>query len=193
MIKSSYLLFCCVVFITLPAEAHTISQHIQELYGEVYFPLFILAALLPFVGPGISTGLGSSKSNKYKIPAQFILAMAASYLLSFFLNVPDFVISINRLSIVIIGLYLLIWKNPRPNITLTLNLVMGTTIGLEYGSFFAHSSEMRWLYLLIPSSGIVVFYLLVLLFSKDQIKNSSLRIISGCILILLGLIVILLT
>ena len=88
--------------------AHTISQHLEELYGETYLPLFIIAKILPFIGLGMLSsyqGLGILPFKNYWL---MIMGISLGFVLSQITHEFHFLLFANNVGIVVIGLLLLV-------------------------------------------------------------------------------------
>jgi len=173
--------------------AHTISQHLEELYGESYLPLFIIAKILPFIGLGM---LSSNKGNSFlslKNYWMFIVGICLGVLLSQWSHELNYFFIANNLGIVIIGLLLLV-MNLRHKIFIQLFVLLaGCTLGYEYNLNIVHADEFRWLFISLFLAGIAIFLILNQIQFYKQGANSIIRIAAGFLMVIAGLIVVLLT
>ena len=173
--------------------AHTISQHIQEMYGQAYLPLFILGALLPFVGPGVLAGKVSAGKKQFAIHLPLLLSVALGALGGFYIEVPEFILIFNRVSILLIGIVLVTVRGSVRSISKIFTVVLGLTLGMESGMYIDHGMEYRWLYILILAFGLLTFHIFSNIRFGQKTKAASFHLITGILLILSGLIVVLLT
>jgi hypothetical protein len=175
------------------AQAHTISQHLQELYGQAYMPLFILARLFPFIGLGLLAPKAEPEKSRATGYWPLFASLGAGLILGFFLSVPDFVIIINKSSILFIGFVLFF---PSQRFRIFKQIMMATialTIGIEYGLSISQASEFGWLHILLLITGLLLFHLTNMLKLNARNHRSTYKIVAACSLILAGLIVVLLT
>lgn len=173
--------------------AHTINQHVQEMYGLAYLPLFILAGLLPFTGAGVLAYEGKTEKKSFTIQWVFIVCIGIGILFGYYFDIPDYVLLFNRLSIIIIGIVLVMIKRSIQIIRVPIVTLLGLTLGMEYGFSISHSIEFMWLYFLILALGLIIFHLLKNFHISKQSRESVFHITTGIILIITGLFVVLLT
>ena len=193
--RKMYFLSFLLLLAILPqfSSAHTISQHIEELYGKVYLPLFIIAKLLPFIALGmLSYNQGQSRisvKNHWVLFAGIFLGMLFSFIQQ------DFTIFFigNSFGIILLGIISLLTQTPNREFIQLIIFVAGISLGYEHGQNIARAEEFRWLFISLLLGGIITFVLLYQIqFFQKGIK-STIRIMMGFILIIAGLIVILLT
>lgn len=190
-------MFSCVLLtLTIIPQisfAHTISQHLQELYGETYLPLFIIAKLLPFIG----LGMLSYKSGKSLIPfPNFWMLLTGIFLgiiLAFIHENLSFFFIANNFQVILLGFLLLIISKPNRLTIQLLLIIAGVSLGYEYNLNIAHAKEFKWLFVGLLITGLSIFILLSRVHFFEKGTKSIVRISTGFILVIAGLIVILLT
>ena len=196
MRKTQFILACIVLLSNSSPPlsfAHTISQHIQELYGETYLPLFVISKILPFFALGILSD--DRKPRNLAIGYSWILffGLLLGAIMTFIDSNLNYLIAINNFTVLLIGLILLLLNRPPENIILLLLLIFGISVGYEYTLTIAHAEEFKWLFIGILLTGLIIFkYLSKYQFFKTGIRN-VIRITAGLIFVVAGLIVILLT
>lgn len=186
------LLFIVFIYPT-SSNAHTISQHLEELYGQTYLPLFIIAKLLPFIGLGMLANATKSSQKNMGNQWFFILAIIAGIAIGYYFDVLQTLLVANKMSILIVGVLLLILNRPINFIAKILMIFFGCSLGYEYGLNIAHAVEFKWLFLLLLSIGISIFLTLSRFHFFKKGIYSTIRISVGIMLVIAGLIVILLT
>ena len=178
-------LFFSVIVFSIPVYAHTINQHLEELYGETYLPLFALARLLPFIGLGMLTFNANAKP--FKIKWYFIISLAVGVFLGFFIEVDRSIFWFNSLSVIASGIVLLTVTKSEKNWLYGLLVIFGITLGFEHGVYIAHAQEFRWLYLTILASGLMVFLLLSSIQFIGHQRRKLIVYFTGIFLILFGI------
>lgn len=192
--KKHFLYFLFFV-LTIPSNtyAHTISQHLEELYGDTYLPFYIISKLLLFVG----LGMLAFNNKKIKSPFQFRLLFFASIvpgmILGFLIEGGDFILMCNIISISLAGVLLLFNLNTSTHIFDGLFLFFGLTVGFEYGKYIRHTSDLLWFYIILLLCGLIVFLLLNNLRFIGNSRRNYLRHGVALFLIISGIIVVLLT
>lgn len=192
--KKHFLYFLFFV-LTIPSNtyAHTISQHLEELYGDTYLPFYIISKLLLFVG----LGMLAFNNKKIKSPFQFRLLFFASIvpgmILGFLIEGGDFILMCNIISISLAGVLLLFNLNTSTHIFDGLFLFFGLTVGFEYGKYISHTSDLLWFYIILLLCGLIVFLLLNNLRFIGNSRRNYLRHGVALFLIISGIIVVLLT
>jgi len=189
----SLLLLSFMLLIPHLTLAHTISQHLEELYGETYLPLFIIAKLLPFIGLGmLSYDQGSSKIP-WKNQRMLLIGILPGIILSYFTEDLQFLLIMNKVEILLFGFLLLIINRPKKFSIQMIILIAGISLGYEYGINTAHAREFKWLFISLLLIGVSIFLVLNRFqFFRNGVMN-LIRISSGILLVVAGLIVILLT
>jgi len=195
MRKIHFLSLLLFIFICIPQFlfAHTISQHLEELYGDTYLPFYIISKLLLFVG----LGMLAFNIKKIKSPFQFRLLFFASIIpgmiLGFHVEGGDFTLMYNNIGILLAGVLLLFNFDTSTRRFDNLFLLFGLTIGFEYGRYISHTGDLVWFYIILLSSGLIVFLLLNNLRFIGNSKRNYLRYGAALFLIIVGIIVVLLT
>ena len=180
-------------FIPHATFAHTISQHLGDLYGQTYLPVFIIAKILPFIG----LGMLAYDQGKSRIPIKnhwmVFIGVSTGGLLSLIQENLDFIFIMNNVGIVIFGLLLIFITTPNKQSIQLVLLLAGVTLGYEYGLNISHSIEFKWLFSSILAVGLVLFIVLSRVqFFKVGVR-SVMRISVGVLLVIAGLIVILMS
>jgi hydrogenase/urease accessory protein HupE len=165
--------------------AHTINQHLEELYGETYLPLFVLARLLPFIGLGMLAF--NTNTKRFKIKWYFIIVLAVGVFLGFFIEVDGFIYWFNNLSVIASGIILLTVTKSEKKWLYGLLVIFGITLGFEHGIYIAHTQAFRWLYLMILASDLMVFLLLSSIQFIGHPRRKMIVYFTGIFLILFGI------
>jgi len=195
--RKTHFLFSCILLtvIIIPqiTFAHTISQHLKELYDETYLPVFIIAKLLPFIGLGmLSFSSGKSLiplSNHWMLLTGIFLGIILAFIRE---NLSLFFIA-NNFEIILLGLLLLIISKPNRLTIQLLLIIAGISLGYEYNLNISHAKEIGWLFVGLLIAGLSIFILLSRVHFFEKGTKNTVRISIGFILVIAGLIVILLT
>ncbi len=156
-IFSKFSIVSLALFLSLPIYAHTINQQIEELYGQTYLPLFILAKVLPFIG----LGLIAYKTNEIKkwpqVRYPFLVALFIGITIGMAAEVGNTAMIVNTLSPIIIGILILFVKNTANKKFDVLFILMGISLGIEHGMMISHAHEIRWLFISLLALGFLLF------------------------------------
>lgn len=180
-------------FIPQVTFAHTISQHLAELYGQTYLPVYIVAKILPFIGLGMLAFNQGKSSIPFKNHWILFMGISLGAILSFLNETLDFIFMTNNVGIVISGLLLIIITTPNKQIIQLILVVAGVTLGYEYGINISHSMEFKWLFSSILAAGLTLFMVLSRIQFFRVGVRSMIRISAGLLLVIAGLIVILMS
>lgn len=193
--RKTHFLSLYILLAILPqvSFAHTISQHIEELYGKTYLPVFIIAKLLPFIGLGmLSFNQGHSRislNNHWVLFSGIVLGILFSFIHE---NLSIFFIG-NSFGIILLGILLLLTRNPNKEFVQLILLIAGISLGYEYGINIAHAMEFKWLFIGLLIVGLSIFMLLCQIQFFQKGVKSFIRIAMGFLLVIAGLMVVLLT
>lgn len=196
MKRIHFLIFIILILIVIfPQElfAHTINQHLEELYGETYLSFFIIAKLLPFLGLGFMAFNIKLKDNSLQFRWIFFIGIVAGIILGFLYNGSYTPYLFNKFLIIGAGIALFYIKDTSGKIFNGIFLISGISLGLEDGIYMAHAHDYRWLYGLILVACLIPFLILNNIQFVGNPKRQWFLNASGIILIVCGLIVMLLT
>ena len=192
MRKTNFLSFFLIASV-IPhiTKAHTINQHLEELYGQAYLPFFIIAKLLPFLGMGI---LCYHRDTSYRLRHNWwlLLGLGAGGLLSIFHESLMFFFIANNFGIIILGFLLLMLSRSNQSFVAFLFLCYGISLGYEYSLNISHAREFTWLFIGLLTIGYLVYLLLSRVHFFAIGVFGYLRITMGILFILAGLFVVLL-
>ena len=170
--------------------AHTISRHIEELYGDTYLPLFILGKLLPFLGLGmLSFGI---KAFKMPINKLFVFVFMIGIALGFLFNGFALAFLLNNLAVLAIGVILLAFTVNLRYWIAGLFMLFGLSMGYEHGLYISHAHDFTWVYISIAGLRLLLFFLLR---KTSFIRNPRRKILvysMGIFMVLAGITLILL-
>ncbi len=180
------------LLVSAPTFAHTINQHMEQMYGIAYLPIFICARLLPFIGLGLLAH-DSQKSNTFQVHWRFFAALFFGLALGLNWHGGHFISMINNVGIIAIGILLLFVNKSSNKHLLKSFLIFGITIGYENGLFIEHSDDFRWMYISILASGVCLFLILNNIHFIGNHKRKIFLNMAGVIFILLGVFLVLLS
>ena len=170
--------------------AHTISEHLEALYGETYLPLFVIAKLLPYIGLGT---LAYAPGEKFlQSRWLFICGIAIGFLLGFNLVTNHYILFLNKIEIVFIGFLILFYTKANRKFIGVLGVFFGITLGYENGVSLAHTHDFKWVYIAIVTMGVVLYLVLSTIQFIGRPKRNVIRFAIGLFMILSGLFVVLL-
>lgn len=189
------IVFKVFIFILLPliSFGHTINQHLEELYGELYLPLFIIAELLPFIGLGTLAFNPASSRKQFQVKWPFLISLCSGLILGLIVREGDFTLIVNKIAILACGFLLLFAGESFSAKINFLFILLGITIGFENGLYIIQASEFMWLFISIFFSGILIFLFLNNIQLIGQPKRKMIQFAMALILILSGVVLILLT
>jgi len=190
LIVSDILIF---IFLPLISFGHTINQHLEELYGELYLPLFIIGGLLPFIGLGVLAFNPTSRKKRVQVKWPFIISLFLGLILGLIVREGDFNMLVNKIAILVCGFLLLFAGEPFSAKINLLFILLGITVGFENGMYIMHTYEFMWLFLSIFISGIILFLFLNNIQFIGLPKRKMMQFALSLFLILSGIILILLT
>ena len=170
--------------------AHTISEHLEALYGETYLPLFVIANLLPYIGLGTLAYVPGEKFLQSRW--LFICGIAIGFLLGFYLDTNHYILFLNKIEIVFIGFLILFYTKANRKFISVLGVCFGITLGYENGISLAHTHDFKWVYIAIVTMGIVLYLILSTIQFIGRPKRNVIRFAIGLFMILSGLFVVLL-
>ena len=173
--------------------AHTISQHIRELYGLTYLPIFILTNVLPFVGLGLLSGDKRSTENKYSLAVIFFVSIGFGLIISLFESDLHLFLILNSFWIFLIGLLLLLHLKIPPKLFIVIILVSGIFLGYEHSIRIINGKEYRWLFAMLFVMGNIVFLFLLRKNYLGKNHGDLIRTMASAVFLIAGIIVLLLT
>ena len=181
------------IVITHASFAHTISQHLQEIYSETYMPLIVISKILPFFALGFLShdqkSIHSPVQNSWILLFGLILGALTTFVDA---NLIFLMVTYNLVNL-FVGLMLLLLNKPPGKIIIPLLLIFGFSVGYENTLSITHVEEFRWLFIATLLIGFLIFkHLSKYQFYSTGIRN-AIRIITGLFLAVAGLIVIILT
>ncbi len=189
------LLSIVFIYLLIPQNifAHTIGQHLEELYEKAYLPLFVLVRLLPFIGLGVLAGSHRLKNYPIKYSWLFLFSIVTGLIFGTFVDGGNIIPMINKVGIIFIGFLITLNKNVAAHGLISILILFGLTLGFEYGMYMAKTHEFREFYIILLMAGILLFAVMNLLYRFKYGKRKILQYGIGTLLITGGLIVLLLT
>ena len=169
--------------------AHTIGQHIEELYGQVFLPLYIVASLLPFLVIGFMIQ-PASRLKEQVILFIISLLFGLSFPLLFDIWIWNFLAS---KGIMLLG-GLLVFSGTLLSMkaNYVLLFLLGISLGMERGKEILYSNEWTWFFVSLLLVGILTSIFIAKFNRISLEKNKNARLLLGFAFFICGLVLILL-
>ena len=169
--------------------AHTIGQHIEELYGQVFLPIYIATSLLPF----LAIGFLIQPNPRFKQQTiLFLISISLGILSCFLFNIWIWNFLASKGILLLGGLLILSGTKLSSIASYAILFLAGASLGMERGKEIVQSHEWTWFFVTMFLVGATTSVLIAKIDFINISKHQNARLLLGFTFFISGVALILL-